>query len=175
MARKDKISENKKQEAEKLLQYTYRDSGQEFIMKRKMLRAIVISLLAIIALIVFIALYISETYRVQETYRTQFDRALTNAISRMQDYEDADGDFELRYRMIFAEVTNLNTFSFLLNNKVEEHKRLNELYTVFLKYPEQVDARMPEIREILENINTSETKAYEELEEFVDSIDKMGN
>ena len=46
----------KKETAKDLVQYTYRDNGQEFIMKRKMVSAIIVALLFAIALAVFIAL-----------------------------------------------------------------------------------------------------------------------
>lgn len=171
---KNKDKKSKKEQAEQMLQYTYRDSGQEFIMKRKMIRAILFMLMSIIALVVFIALYIGETYRVQETYRSQFDKALDSAIQQVQEYEDADGNFERRYRMIFAEITNLNTFSFLIKDKTEEHKRINELYTVFLMYPEQTASRMGEIEKLLEDIKSSEKDAYDNLKQFIESIDKKG-
>ena len=72
MSRKPK----KKDEAQKMLEYTYRDSGQEYLMRQKMLRAIVIAIILGIALTVFIALYVAETKRVQETYRAQYNKSL---------------------------------------------------------------------------------------------------
>ncbi|MCR5837869.1 MAG: hypothetical protein K6G88_15330 [Lachnospiraceae bacterium] len=171
---KDKNRKNKNEKVEEMLNYTYRDSGQEFLMQKKMLRSIVLMIITMMALIVFIALYFGERQRVQETYQRQFDKALDSAIEHMEDYVNADGDFELRYRMIFTEITNINTFSFLLEGKEAEHKSINELYTVFLKYPEQTSGRIEEVKEIVEKIKTSEKDAYEQLDQFIASIDKKG-
>ena len=67
------------------------------------------------------------------------------------------------------------SFSFLMDSQLDVHKSINELYTVFLMYPEQMDKRMAEIRKILEDINTAENDAYDKLQEFIESIDKKGN
>jgi hypothetical protein len=171
---KEKNKKNKNDKIEEMLNYTYRDSGQEYIMQKKMLRSIVLLIITMVALIVFIALYIGETHRVQETYKRQFYKSLDSAIEQLDNYANADGDFELRYRMIFAEITNINTFSFLIKEKEEEHKSINELYTVFLKYPEQTSDRLEEVENILKKIKTSEKDAYEQLDQFIASIDKKG-
>lgn len=174
MAKDKEKQKSKKEQAEQMLKYTYRDMGQEFIMRRKMWRSIIIAVMTLIALMVFIALYISEMQKVQDTYQKQFDYALGSVIEQIQEYTEADGDFDRRYRMILAEITNLNSFSFLMEKKEEEHKVINELYTEFILYPEQMSDRMGELIPLLENVKTSENDSYDKLKEFVDSIDKMG-
>ena len=95
----------KRDSVENMVAYTYRDSGQEYLMRQKMVRAIVISIILAIALTVFVALYVSETRRVQETYRAQYDKALINVLEDIHSYQNADGDFELRYRMIVSDMS----------------------------------------------------------------------
>ena len=43
-------------------------------MKRRMVRAIVLLVIAIISLVIFIGLYVDEKRRVQETYRAQLEK-----------------------------------------------------------------------------------------------------
>ena len=100
MSRKPK----KKDEAQKMLEYTYRDSGQEYLMRQKMLRAIVIAIILGIALTVFIALYVAETYR------AQYNKSLIAVLEDIHSYQNADGDFELRYRMLVSDMASANSF-----------------------------------------------------------------
>ena len=44
----------KRDSVENMVAYTYRDSGQEYLMRQKMVRAIVISVILAIALTVFV-------------------------------------------------------------------------------------------------------------------------
>ena len=164
----------KKDSTANMLEYTYRDSGQEFIMKRKMVRAIFIAILTIIALVVFIALYIAETHRVQETYRAQYSKAMESVVDDMLNYENADGDFDLRYRMILADMSAANSFIFLLDDMVDKQKTINGIYTVILKYPEQVKERMPELRAIMQNITANLDSGYDEIDAFIETINLKG-
>ncbi|SEF79233.1 hypothetical protein SAMN04487934_103168 [Eubacterium ruminantium] len=160
--------------ADDLVKYTYRDSGQEFIMKRKMIRAIIIAILSMVALVVFIALYIAETHKVQEAYRRQYRKNIETLASDIEKYKNADGDFELRYRMLLSDISNANSFAFLLNDFVDEQKNINGLYTVFLKYPEQTKERLDEIKVFIDDILANLDKGYDEMGEFVESINKKG-
>ena len=170
MSRKPK----KKDEAQKMLEYTYRDSGQEYLMRQKMLRAIVIAIILGIALTVFIALYVAETKRVQETYRAQYNKSLISVLEDIHSYQNADGDFELRYRMLVADMASANSFAFLLNDFTERQKSINGLYTVVIKYPEQTQKRIDEVEVIFADLTANLDKGYDEMDEFVASIDLKG-
>ena len=164
----------KRDSVENMVAYTYRDSGQEFLMRQKMVRAIVISIILAIALTVFVALYVSETRRVQETYRAQYDKALINVLEGIHSYQNADGDFELRYRMIVSDMSVANAFAFLLKDFTERQKSVNELYTVFIKYPDQTRERIDEVEAIFADLTANLDKGYEEMDDFVASIDLKG-
>lgn len=164
----------KKDTPEKMLEYTYRDMGQEFIMRRKMWRAIVIAIALGVALVVFVALYINAMRRVQETYRAQLMRNLENLSYDIEEYMNADGDFELRYRMLVSDMTGVDSFAFLLEDYVEEQKSINELYTCFIKYPEQMREKLPEVKESVDGILNTEDDAFEKMDKIVESIDKKG-
>ncbi|MBR3636661.1 MAG: hypothetical protein IKN45_01945 [Lachnospiraceae bacterium] len=170
MSRKPK----KKDEAQKMLEYTYRDSGQEYLMRQKMLRAIVIAIILGIALTVFIALYVAETKRVQETYRAQYNKSLIAVLEDIHSYQNADGDFELRYRMLVSDMASANSFAFLLNDFTERQKSINGLYTVVIKYPEQTQKRIDEVEVIFADLTANLDKGYDEMDEFVASIDLKG-
>ena len=173
-SRKEKKTKLKKRDTKQnMLQYTYRDMGQEYIMRRKMWRAIFLFITTAIGLVVFIALYISEMHRVQETYRTQYQRSIENLVYDIEDYMDADGDFELRYRMIISDISSANSFAFLLDDFVDEQKTIDSLYTVMLKYPEQTKSNFQVIHDDLQNIIDNENGAYEKIDEFVKKRKKV--
>ena len=164
----------KKDTAKNLLEYTSRDMGQEYLMRRRMWDAIVIAILASIGLFIFLALFVSEIHNTQETYRTQYTRAIENASYDIQEYIDLGVDKEFRYRMIFSEISTANTFASMLDDFTDEGQTVNEFYTVFLKYPQQVDSRMDEILVIVNEVRYTNSEAYVHMQEFVDSIDKKG-
>ena len=187
MARKKESTENnndknkkankvkKNNSADTMLHYTARDYGQEYIMKRKMIRAIFIAIMLAIALIVFIALYMDQSGRVQETYRTKYTKSLETVVFDLDDYKNAEADYELRYRMILADMSNVNAFAFLLDDFEKEQKSINRLYTCFLKYPQQMQQRIDEVKEILEKIlNVNNKDSYEGIDKFVDTINLKG-
>ena len=163
---KDKKS-NKRDE---MFKYTSRDIGQEYIMKKKMIAAIILMIIAIIALAVFIALYIDETRKVQETYRIQYHKCIEIAIGDIDSYNNAEGDYEFRYRRITADMNSVSSFSFLLDETEEHKKTINELYTVFLKYPEQMSTKLDEARQALADIDANLDKGYEEADALIASI-----
>lgn len=165
----------KNNSADTMLQYTARDFGQEFIMKRKMIRAIVISIMLGIALVVFVALYVDQSRRVQETYRTQYTKSIETVIYDIDDYKKAEGDYELRYRMMVADMSNVNAFAFLLDDFEEEQKSINSLYTCYIKYPQQMQEKLEEVKGILEIILKVKNKnSYEKIDEFVNTINLKG-
>ena len=174
MAKKKDKKDNKKDALQGMIDYTYRDMGQEFIMRRKMLRAIVLMIITMIALVVFIALYIDERQKVQETYRKQYVKAIETADDEIKGYLNADGDLDYRYRMIFTSMAEARVFAFLRKDFVDNQKSINELYTVFLKYPDQTRERMEEVKVLLDDILSEKREAYDNINEFVDSIYKKG-
>ena len=171
MAKKDKKNTSKTDE---MLKYTYRDIGQEYIMQRKMVRAIVALAITAIALAVFIALYIDETRRVQETYRAQYHKCIETVIADIESYDNAEGDYDFRYRRIVADMNSVSSFAFLIKDFDEEKKTINELYTVFLKYPEQMSEKLDEAHQALSDIYANIDKGYEEADALIESIDLKG-
>lgn len=168
---KDKKNKTKKDD---ILRYTTRDLGQEFIMKRKMVGAIVALIFTLAVLAVFIALYIDETHRVQDTYYAQFHKCLETTIADIESYNGAEADFEFRYRRVVADMSSVNSFSFLLNGNEEHKKTVNELYTAFLKYPEQMSSKMEEAKTALEDMHANLDKGYDEADELIKSLDLKG-
>lgn len=151
---------------------------QEYIMKRKMVLAIIFSIITSIALAVFIGLYVDECNRVQETYRTQFNANLAHTIDSVDSYLDAEGDFEARYRRILSDMSSADSFAFLLDNLTEEQKiAVNELHTCLIKYPEQMKERerMEALRQTLDDLQSNLDKGFEEAQDLIDTIDKMGH
>ena len=151
---------------------------QEYIMKRKMILAIILSIVTSIALAVFIGLYIDECRRVQETYRTQFNANLAHTIDSVESYQNAEGDFDARYRRVLSDMSSADSFAFLLENLTEEQKiAVNELHTCLIRYPEQMKEpeRMEAFRQALVDLQENLDKGFEEAQAVVDTIDKKGH
>ncbi|MCR4840832.1 MAG: hypothetical protein K5848_04730 [Lachnospiraceae bacterium] len=171
MAKKNK----KLNDARSMIEYTSRDNGQEFIMKRKMIRAIIIAIITTLALIIFVALYIDATKTIQQTYRSQYKTCIDTVIEDITYYENADGNLDFKYRRLVADMNSVVSFAFLQENFEKEQKSINELYTVFLKYPEQMKEKMAEAKQALTDINAGMSKGYDEADALVDSINLKGN
>lgn len=169
MSRKKKPNDPKS-----MIEYTYRDMGQEYLMKRKTERAVVTAIITTLALIVFIALYVDECKRVQETYREQYTVMLRQVVEDVESYQNAEGDLEFRYRRLTADMNTAASFLFLQNDLEEEKKTIQELYTVMLRYPVQTADGLEEIKTALNDILANLDKGYDEVNSFVDGIDKKG-
>ncbi len=157
-----------------MIEYTYRDMGQEYLMKRKTVRAVVVSILTTLALIVFIALYLDECKRVQETYREQYTVMLRQVVDDIESYQNAEGDLDFRYRRMTADMNTAASFLFLLEGQEDEKKAAQELYTVMLRYPEQTADGLEEIKTAVNDILANLDKGYDEVRAFVEGIDKKG-
>ena len=149
--------------------------NQEKIMKRRMITAIVLMLIAFIALAVFIGLYIDETRRVQETYRSQYMTELKHASEEIGFFLEPEGDHQLIYRRASSYVSSANSFAFLINDFADRQKVINELNTCLIKYPEQMQERMEEVKTAIDHIIEELDKGYDELEAVIGSIDLKGN
>ena len=151
---------------------------QEKLMKGRMIRARVLFVITLAALLVFIGLYIDETHRVQETYRAQFNTCLEHTSFSIDSYLAAEGDLPLRYRQILSDLSNANSFAFLITEMTEDQKRsVNELYTCLLKYPEQMQEpeRLGDLKEAVDDMSQNLDKGFDEAQALVDTIDKKGH
>lgn len=150
---------------------------QEKLMKKRMIRAIVLLVIALIALMTFIGLYIDQKQRVQETYRIQFHAYLEKASAAIDSYLDAEGDLPLRYRRILSEVSSADAFAFIMTGLTEDQKRaFNQLHACLLKYPEQMQEkkRLEDMRTSINDIHDDLDKGFIEASAIVASIDKKG-
>lgn len=150
---------------------------QEEVIKRRMRRAVILLAIVSVALLVFIGLYVDETRRVQQRYREQFNANLTQTMQAVDSYLNAEGDFDLRYRVIVSTMSSTDSFAFLLDTLPQSHKiAVNEMHTCLLKYPQQMTERerMEEFRAALEDIRQNLDKGFEEMQAIVDAIDKKG-
>ncbi len=169
-----KKAKTKKEKADEMIRYTSRDLGQEYIMKRKMIRAIVMAILLAIGLAIFVALYIDEKHRVQETYRKQYRNSIVAVKEDIEDYQNADGDFELRYRRLTADVAVMSSFAFLLDDFEERQKVVNLFYTTVLKYPKQTEEHFDDFKAALDDLLANLDKGYDEIQAVIDKFDLKG-
>lgn len=150
---------------------------QEKLMKQRMVTAIVLSSILLIALVVFIGLYADATHRVQETYQNRYEANLALVREDIASYQEAEGDQALRYLRLTIDMSNAKEFAFLIDHFDEQQIIVNELYTVLLKYPEQMQE--PENLEALyvavDDILAHLDKGYEEADALIGQIDKLGH
>ena len=168
--KKDKTKKPSKEE----IKYTTNDLGQEFIMKRKMVVAILALIVVLGVLAVFIALYIDAKNSIQQAYYIQYHKCIETTIADIDSYTNAEADFDFRYRRIVADMSSVNSFIFLMNVDDEDKKTINEFYTAFLKYPEQMSGKMDEAKTALEDINANLDKGYDEANDLIASLDLKG-
>ena len=146
-------------------------------MKKRMIRAIIFSIVTFVALLVFIGLYLDETRRVLETYRTQFIANLNHAADSIDSYLNADGDKDLKYRRIISDMSCADNFAFLLDNLTEDQKiNMNELTSCLLKYPQQMrqEKRLKALKETVINLQSNLDKGFENANAIVAEIDRKG-
>ena len=147
-------------------------------MKKRMIRAFALFGVTFVALLVFIGLYIDETRRVQETYRTQFISNLSHTSKSIEDYLDAEGDFELKYRRILSDMSSADSFAFLLDNLTEQQKiTVNQLHSCLLKYPEQMkeQERLEALQQAVTDLQSNLDKGFEEADALIATIDLKGH
>ena len=149
--------------------------NQEAIMKRKMVSAIIFSIITLIGMLVFIGLYIDETKLVQETYKAQYHTSLKHVSDDISSYLNAEGDKEMRYTRIVSDMSNADSFAFLIENFTDKQKIVNELATCLLKYPEQMKEKLPDVKQAVDDMQKELDKGYEEAQEIIDSVNKKGN
>ncbi len=146
-------------------------------MKQRMVARTVLFSITFAALLVFIGLYVDETRRVQETYQQRYEENLEHVQEDILSYLDADGDHDMRYTRLLIDMNNAKEFAFLINHFDDKQIVINEMYTILLKYPEQMreednlNAMYVAVTDILAHLD----KGYEEASELVESIDKKGH
>ena len=144
-------------------------------MKVKMITSIIVSFLTIIALCVFIALYFDEKAKTRRTFEEKYMENLTYACKEIDTYLDTKIDVELHYNMILSDVGAARTLIFLIDDYSEEkQKTINTYHYCLVKYPDQMKQKLEEARIAMDDITANLDKGYDELEEIINSIDKLG-
>lgn len=150
---------------------------QEKLMKQRMVSAIILSSILLIALVVFVGLYVDERNRVQETYQARYEASLALVREDIVSYREAEGDQEMRYLRLTIDMSNAKEFAFLINNFDDKQIIANELYTILLKYPEQMqeEENLGALYTAVDDILAHLDKGYDEAEELIGQIDKLGH
>ena len=140
-----------------------------------MITSIIVSFLTIIALCVFIALYFDEKAKTRRTFEEKYMENLTYACEEIDTYLDTKIDVELHYNMILSDVGAARTLIFLIDDYSEEkQKTINTYHYCLVKYPDQMKQKLEEARIAMDDITANLDKGYDELEEIINSIDKLG-
>lgn len=148
--------------------------NQEKIMKRKMISAIIWSIILLIALLVFIGLYVDKSREIQATYKKQYMNSLADASEELDTYFDRKIDYDMHYNMLISNMGAARSFVFLLDDYTEQQKAINELHYCLVKYPKQMKTRLEDVNKGLKDITDNLDKGYDEIRAVVDSVNKMG-
>ena len=150
---------------------------QEKLIKDRMIARTILFCITIIALVVFIALYADEKRRVQETFQNRYEANLERVVEDIQVYLDAEGDYDMRYSRMLADMCTAKEFAFLIDDFADQQIIVNEMYTVLLKYPEQMheEARLKAMYTAVGDILKHLDQGYEEAAALVDDVDKLGH
>lgn len=149
--------------------------NQEKIMKAKMITAIVICIAALAGLFVFVGLYMDKSQEVQKTYKAKYIESLGAASEELGTYLESGKDYDIRYNMVLSDLGSARTLVFLIDGYTDEQKAINELHYCFVKYPEQMKGKFEDVKKAIDHITENLDKGYDEVNEIVDSLDKMGN
>lgn len=143
-------------------------------MKRKMISAIIWSIILLIALLVFIGLYVDKSREIQATYKKQYMNSLADASEELDTYFDRKIDYDMHYNMLISNMGAARSFVFLLDDYTEQQKAINELHYCLVKYPKQMKTRLEDVNKGLKDITDNLDKGYDEIRAVVDSVNKMG-
>ena len=143
-------------------------------MKRKMISAIIWSIILLIALLVFIGLYVDKSREIQATYKKQYMSSLSDASEELDTYFDRKIDYDMHYNMLISNMGAARSFVFLLDDYTEQQKAINELHYCLVKYPKQMKTRLEDVNKGLKDITDNLDKGYDEIRAVVDSVNKMG-
>ena len=151
--------------------------NQEKIMKRKMVTAIIWSIILLIALIVFIGLYIDKTKENKQRYKDQFLRNISDAADEIDVYLKSNIDYEMHYNMVLSDVGAARSFIFLVEDEewTDRQKTVNELHYCLVKYPDQMKNKLKDVSDAFKDVYDNLDKGYDEMSAIVDSVDKMGS
>ena len=146
-------------------------------MKRKMVTAIIWSIILLIALIVFIGLYIDKTKENQQRYKDQYLRSMSDAADEIDVYLKTKIDYEMHYNMVLSDLGAARSFIFLVEDGewTDRQKTVNELHYCLVKYPDQMKNKLEDVSSALKDVYDNLDKGYDEMNAIVDSVDKMGS
>ena len=149
---------------------------EKLIRERIVVRTILLSI-TIIALVVFIGLYTDEKRHVQEAFTTRYEANLERVQEDILSYLEAEGDYEMRYTRLLTDMSTAKEFAFLIDNFADKQIIVNEMYTILLKYPEQMqeEENLKAMYTAVGDIRNHLDQGYVEAKELVNSIDKLGH
>lgn len=143
-------------------------------MKAKMIAAICIAAFALIAAFVFAGLYRDERRKTRLAYIEQYEYNITQAADELDVYLEKETDLDIHYNMTLSYIGTARSMVFLVDDYTEKQKTINELHYCFVKYPDQMKGKLKESSKALHDIADHLDKGYEEAQDIVDSIDKLG-
>lgn len=149
--------------------------NQEKIMKAKMVTAMIIAVLSVFAIFVFAGLYFDSTQQNRQEYIVQYEESLRRAAEEMDKFTEKKTDEELHYNIILSELGAARAMIFMVEDRSDKQKVINEIHYCFIKYPEQMKEKLPEVSQAFHDIADHLDKGYEEVQLITESVDKLGN
>ena len=150
---------------------------QETLIRQRLVSRTILLSIAVIALLVFIGLYADEKRHIQESYQNRYEANLELVQEDILSYLDAEADHDMRYTRLLMDMSTAKEFAFLINDFSDKQIIVNGMYTILLKYPEQMqeEERMKDMYTAVGDILRHIDKGYEEAQALVNDVDKLGH
>ncbi|MGN1090194.1 MAG: hypothetical protein ACI4Q6_07310 [Huintestinicola sp.] len=149
--------------------------NQEKIMKAKMVTAIIIAVLSVFAIFIFAGLYFDSTRQNRQEYIVQYEESLRRAAEEIDKLTEKKTDEELHYNIVVSELGAARAMIFMVEDYTDKQKVINEIHYCFVKYPEQMKEKLPEVSQAFHDIADHLDKGYDEVQLITESVDKLGN
>lgn len=149
--------------------------NQEKIMKAKMVTAIFIAVAMLIAAFIFAGLYFDQLQKNRLEYIEQYEKNISRAADEIDKYLEKKTDYDLHYNMVISDLGAARSIIFLVDDYTDNQKLINEIHYCFVKYPVQMSAKLEECAQAFHDIADHLDKGYEEVQEIIESVDKLGN
>lgn len=138
-----------------------------------------------IAMLVFLCLFVYQLGAEKRTYKIIYHEAASRSATLLTEVIEDPFDYDTKYREITAELGVMTQMAYRFDAGDEQQKAVNELYSAFLKLPNQIQQNQTEIRDLLNQIKDEEetggnldtpeqTEAvYKTLRQLIASFDKQ--
>lgn len=133
----------------------------------------VVAILLGAAMLIFLCLYVYQLGMEKRTYKMIYHDAAARSSTLLTEVLEDPFDYDTKYREITAELGIMCQMAYRFDAEDEQQKAVNELYSAFIKLPNQVKLHQEGIRDLLLVVkDEQEIKETPEKQEASDNVYK---